>query len=65
MAILSKGFHSTGRKTQRLNAALAHALDFRTWHSLCSQGGLTDDEVIHLMLITVPAALHDQRALPG
>jgi hypothetical protein len=65
VAILSKGFRSTGRKTQRLNAALAHALDFRTWHSLCAQGGLTDDEAIHLMLTTVSAALHSQRALPG
>ena len=65
VAVLSKGLHAPGRKTQRLQAALAHALDFRTWHSLCAQGGLTDDEAIHLMLTTVSAALQTERALPG
>jgi len=57
VAILSKGFRAPGRKTQRLHAALAHALDFRTWHSLCILGGLRDDEAIELMLATVSAAV--------
>lgn len=56
-AILSKGFPAPGRKTQRLRAALAHALDFRTWHSLCVLGGLRDDEATQLMLATVSAAV--------
>jgi AcrR family transcriptional regulator len=53
VAILIKGFPASGRKAHRLRAALAHAMDFRTWHSLCVLGGLRDDEAIQLMLATV------------
>lgn len=56
-ATLSKGFSAPGRRSQRLRAALAHALDFRTWESLCVLGGLRDDEAIELMLATVAAAV--------
>lgn len=57
VAILSQGFLATGRMARRLRAALAHALDFRTWHSLCVVGGLRDDEAIQLMLAIVSAAM--------
>lgn len=56
-AILSKGFPAPGRKAQRLHAALTHALDFRTWHSLCVLGALRDDEAVVLMLAAVSAAV--------
>lgn len=56
-AILSKGFPAPGRKAHRLHAALTHALDFRTWHSLCVLGALRDDEAVELMLAAVSAAL--------
>ncbi len=58
VAILSPGFPAAGRTTQRLHAALSHALDFRTWHSLCVLGQLTDDEAVHLMTATAIAAVH-------
>jgi AcrR family transcriptional regulator len=58
VAILSKGFPALGRKAQRLRAALTHAVDFRTWHSLCVLGALRDDEAIELMLAAVSAAIH-------
>lgn len=56
VAILSDGFRA-GRNTHRLHAALSHALDFRTWHSLCVVGQLRDDEAIQLMTATVSAAV--------
>jgi len=58
VAVLSKGFPAPGRNTQRLRTALAHAMDFRTWHSLCVLGELRDDEAIQLMTATVSAAVH-------
>jgi AcrR family transcriptional regulator len=57
VAILSKGFLARGRRAQRLRASLNHALDFRTWHSLCVLGELREDEAIELMLATVSAAV--------
>jgi AcrR family transcriptional regulator len=57
VAILSKDFPASGRKAHRLRAALAHAMDFRTWHSLCVLGGLHDDEAIQLMLTAVSAVV--------
>ncbi|TDU87668.1 TetR family transcriptional regulator [Kribbella voronezhensis] len=55
--ILSEGFRAPGKKSRRLKAALAHAVDFRTWHSLCIAGDLSDDEAANLMLATVAAAI--------
>lgn len=57
VTILSQGFLATGRRTRRLRAALAHALDFRTWHSLCVHSGLRDDEAVDLMIAAVSAAV--------
>lgn len=64
VAILSRGFKAPGRKTKRLRSALAHALDFRTWHSLCVLGGLRDDEAVQLMLATVSAAVQTPAPAP-
>ena len=58
VTILRKGFRARGRTSQRLRAALAHALDFRTWHSLCVLSGLSNDEAVELMLAAVSAAVH-------
>ena len=57
VAILTMGFPAGDRTTLRLQAATAHALDFRTWQSLCVFGDLSNDEAIHLMLATVQAAV--------
>jgi AcrR family transcriptional regulator len=64
VAILSKGFHARGRKAHRLRAALAHALDFRTWQSLCVLGVLRDDEAVELMLAAVSAAVQAPAPAP-
>ena len=57
VAILGKDFPASGRRARRLRAALAHAVDFRTWHSLCVLGGLRDDEASQLMLAAVSAVV--------
>lgn len=65
VAVLSEGFPAAGRNTQRLHAALSHALDFRTWQSLCVLGGLRDDEAVQLMTATVSAAVRTPAPAPG
>ena len=39
-----------------LDAALGHALDFRTWHALVTDGRVTRAEAIELMRGLVDAA---------
>ena len=65
VATLTKGFGAPGRKSQLLRAALAHAVDYRTWHSLCVLGGLREDEAVDLMLATVAAAVQTPAAAPS
>jgi hypothetical protein len=55
--ILAKGFRARGRPARRLHAALRHALHIQTWQSLCSDGGLDNDEAAELMVATVLAAV--------
>jgi AcrR family transcriptional regulator len=42
--------------SQRLNAALGHAIEFETWRSLVRRHGLTTDEAVRLMVVFVRAA---------
>ena len=65
VATLTKGFGAPGRKSQLLRAALAHAVDYRTWHSLCVLGGLREDEAVDLMLATVAAAVQTFATAPS
>lgn len=65
VAILSTGFPAPGRSAKRLRTALAHAMDFRTWHSLCVLGELRDDEAVQLMTATVSAAVHTPAPTPN
>jgi hypothetical protein len=55
--ILAKSFRARGRSARRLHAALRHALHIQTWQSLCSDGGLDNDEAVELMVATVLAAV--------
>jgi AcrR family transcriptional regulator len=54
--VLARGFHVRGRASRRLESVLAHALDVRTWQSLCDDGGLYDAEAVDLMTGLVAAA---------
>lgn len=65
VATLTEGFRAPGRKSQLLRAALAHAVDFRTWYSLCVLGGLRQDEAVELMLATVAAAVQTPTTAPS
>lgn len=65
VATLTEGFRAPGRQSQLLRAALAHAVDFRTWYSLCALGGLREDEAVELMLATVAAAITTPTTAPS
>lgn len=56
VAVLRRGFRAHGRGGRSVNAALAHALQWSTWESLCSNQGLADQEVITIMVGGVLAA---------
>jgi AcrR family transcriptional regulator len=53
---LARGFHVRGRTLRRLETVLVHALDVRTWQSLCGDDGLRDGEAVDLMTGLVAAA---------
>jgi AcrR family transcriptional regulator len=46
---LSEGWNVRGRRRDRLEAAVGHALRFETWQSLAEEEGLSDAEAAHLM----------------
>ncbi|MDX6209399.1 MAG: hypothetical protein QOE24_1790 [Frankiales bacterium] len=54
---LAQPFGAKGAARRRLTAAVAHALDIRTWESLCLRGQLEDAEAADLMEAAVLAAL--------
>lgn len=49
-AVLAAAWEVSARKPRLLEAALGHALDFQTWHSLVRQQGLDDERAIDLMV---------------
>lgn len=65
VATLTKGFRVAARKSRPLRAALGHAVDYRTWYSLCVLGGLREDEAVELMLATVAAAVQTPATAPS
>jgi AcrR family transcriptional regulator len=44
------------RQTRPVKAALAHAIDFRTWHALVREQGLRQRQAVELMVALVGAA---------
>ena len=54
--VLMAGRPERGRARTRVSAAVAHAIDFSTWHSLTRAHGLRDDEAVRLMAAMVAAA---------
>lgn len=49
-ATLLQPWRARGRRRRLLRAALAHAVDFQTWHSLTRRQGLDDGEAIEVAL---------------
>ena len=56
VAALQPGFTARGAASRRIGAALAHALHWRTWESLCAAQGLADQDAINIMVGAVLAA---------
>jgi AcrR family transcriptional regulator len=54
-----------GRQRKAVRAAVAHATAFTTWHSLCSEHGLTDRAAVDLMVGLVSVAAETGGARPG
>lgn len=54
---LTPGFAPAGSASRRLPAALAHALRFSTFESLCLNGGLSDQDAVDVMIGAVLAAV--------
>lgn len=51
--LLRQGWPVPPGSLQLLDAALAHALDFRTWHALSRGQHLRDEDIVRLMLAMV------------
>jgi AcrR family transcriptional regulator len=54
--VLARGWQRRGRRRRLLLAALEHALDLHTWHSLVRGRGLSDEDAIELLVGLVRAA---------
>jgi AcrR family transcriptional regulator len=59
--ILAADWPARGRRRRVLDAALRHATDFRTWHSLTADDHITRAEAIQLSSALVHAAAAPQR----
>jgi AcrR family transcriptional regulator len=60
-ATLMVGRRQRGRPQARVSAAIAHAINFHTWHSLVREQQLSDQEAITLTTAMVRAAGHKTR----
>ncbi|MBA2759740.1 MAG: TetR/AcrR family transcriptional regulator [Chloroflexia bacterium] len=58
-SVLAVGWGVRGMKRRRLLAALGHAIDFGTWHSLARRQGLDDSEAVEVMVGAVRAVVVD------
>ena len=54
--MLMRGRGLRGKARDRTRAALGHAVSFRTWQQLTSEGGLSDQDAAELMSRLVAAA---------
>ena len=57
--VLATGWGVEDERLALLLAALGHALDFQTWHSLVRQQGLDDERAVGLMANMVRCAMRD------
>lgn len=61
--ILAAPFRISSSRRRRLRAAIGHATSFWTWHSLCVEQGLSDQEAVELMADMVASVLPDEREM--
>lgn len=59
--ILTAGWPTRGRRRHVLAAALRHAIDFQTWHSLAADRHITRTEAVELVTALVEGAAARQR----
>lgn len=57
--IVATGWGAEDKRLALLLAALGHALDFQTWHSLVRQQDLDDEQAVELMVKMVRCAIRD------
>lgn len=53
--VLLAGWGARGRRKRLIRAAIGHAIDFRTWHSLVREQGLDDEEAADVCVRMVRA----------
>ncbi|HEV2260066.1 MAG TPA: TetR family transcriptional regulator [Streptosporangiaceae bacterium] len=53
--VLAAPFGDDPARRRQLSAVLGHAASFWTWHSLCAEHGLSDQEAVEVMTATVLA----------
>jgi AcrR family transcriptional regulator len=67
--VLASGFNAGRAADRRLRGLLAHAVSFWTWHSLCVESALTNEEAVVAMTALVagahPAGTTAHRASAG
>jgi AcrR family transcriptional regulator len=63
--ILLAPFPRASSRSRRLRAVIGHASSFWTWHSLCIEQGLSDQEAVEIMAGMVAAVLPDGREMMG
>lgn len=57
VSLLASGWGARGTRRTLLNAAIRHAIDFRTWESLVQRGGITAPQAARLMRALAEDAL--------
>jgi AcrR family transcriptional regulator len=62
---LVAGWGARGSRRRLLDAALGHALDFRTWHSLVRTEGLSDQEAVEVIAAAVRGVAKAGATSPG
>lgn len=55
--VLAEPFPAAPGQRRRLRAVIGHAISFWTWHSLCADEGLTDQEAMEAMTGMILAAM--------
>jgi AcrR family transcriptional regulator len=63
--VLAEPFPANPGQTRRLQAVIGHATSFWTWHSLCVNEGLSDQEAVQAMVGLVLAAMPAPQAGPA
>jgi AcrR family transcriptional regulator len=58
LAALMTDRRQRGRARTRVSGAIAHAINFSTWHSLVREQQLTEDEAVILTTAMIRAAVH-------